>query len=182
MIGNDSGGALSQMLVERRPDAVGRLVLTNCDIDDNFPPFPFNLMPPMARIPGGTRALVGPLRIRALRRLIYGWLAQNPIPDELVESWLSPSIEDREIRANLTATLAAARKQDLIRATASLAGFERPALFAWAPADRFFPITDAREAAAAMPDARVVEIEGSKTFVALDQPQRLADAIRGFIA
>jgi pimeloyl-ACP methyl ester carboxylesterase len=182
VVGNDSGGAISQMLVERRSDAVGRLVLTNCDIDDNFPPFPFNAMPPLARVPGGTAAIVVPLRLRALRRLIYGWLAQNPIPDDLVKSWLVPSWTNRRVRQNLTATLTAVQKQDLVSASANLRSFEGPVLFAWGSSDRFFPITDARRLAATMPDARVVEISDAKTFVALDQPQRLAEAIGAFIA
>ena len=49
LVGNDSGGAMSQVLVTRRPERIGRLVLTNCDTHDNFPPGPFKLMPPLAR-------------------------------------------------------------------------------------------------------------------------------------
>ena len=44
LVGNDSGGAMSQLLLSERPERVGRLVLTNCDTADNFPPFPFNLL------------------------------------------------------------------------------------------------------------------------------------------
>ena len=43
IVGNDSGGAMSQVLVTRRPERVGRLVLTNCDTYDNFPPSIFKL-------------------------------------------------------------------------------------------------------------------------------------------
>jgi pimeloyl-ACP methyl ester carboxylesterase len=181
VIGNDSGGAISQMLVERRPDAVGRLALTNCDIDDNFPPFPFNAMPPLSRVPGGTLSLVAPLRLRPVRGLLYGWLSDKPIADSLLRSWIEPSVSDRRIRADLTATLRAARKDDLVRATARLADFDRPTRFLWGPADRFFPISDAQETAAIMPDATVVPIEGAKTFVALDQPARLAEEIASLV-
>ena len=38
IVGNDSGGAISQILVTRHPERIGRLVLTNCDTHDNFPP------------------------------------------------------------------------------------------------------------------------------------------------
>ena len=44
LVGNDSGGAMSQLMLSERPERVGRLVLTNCDTADNFPPFPFNLL------------------------------------------------------------------------------------------------------------------------------------------
>jgi pimeloyl-ACP methyl ester carboxylesterase len=36
LVGNDTGGALCQMVVTRRPDRIGRLVLTSCDYRDNF--------------------------------------------------------------------------------------------------------------------------------------------------
>ena len=38
IVGNDSGGAMSQVLVTRHPERIGRLVLTNCDTHENFPP------------------------------------------------------------------------------------------------------------------------------------------------
>ncbi len=60
---------------------VERLVLTNCDTEDNFPPFPFNAMPPLARVPGGFVALTVPFRLGAVRRFAYGLLTDRPIPD-----------------------------------------------------------------------------------------------------
>jgi pimeloyl-ACP methyl ester carboxylesterase len=182
VVGNDSGGAVSQMLVARRPDLVGRLVLTNCDTHDNFPPFPFNALPLLARVPGGTRALSAPFRLRAVRRGVYGMLAKRPIPDELVEDWLAPSASSGQIREDLTSLMAGVRKRDLVEATGRLADYERPALLAWAPEDRFFPIERAERIAASMPDARVERIADAKTFVSLDQPQRLAAAIDAFVS
>jgi pimeloyl-ACP methyl ester carboxylesterase len=182
LVGNDSGGAISQMLIARRPELVGRLVLTNCDTDDNFPPFPFNALPPLARLPGGTRALLEPFRLRPVRRAVYGMLAKRPIPDELIDAWLAPSASDPRIREDARKLMAGVRKPDLVEATGRLAGYERPALFAWAPEDRFFGIERATRIAATMPNARVERIADAKTFVALDQPQRLADAIAGFVA
>ncbi|MGZ8666048.1 MAG: alpha/beta fold hydrolase, partial [Solirubrobacterales bacterium] len=74
------------------------------------------------------------------------------------------------------------RNRDLAEATARLAGFERPVLLAWAPEDKLFAIRHAERLAARLPDARIERIAGAKTFVALDQPQRLAEAISAFIA
>ena len=44
IVANDSGGAVSQILVTEMPDRVGRLVLTNCDSFEKFPPGRFKLM------------------------------------------------------------------------------------------------------------------------------------------
>ena len=55
LVGNDSGGAMSQVTATRHPERIGRLVLTNCDTHENFPPGPFKAMPPLAALPAGWR-------------------------------------------------------------------------------------------------------------------------------
>ena len=181
VVGNDTGGAVSQMLTAQRPEVVDRLVLTNCDTEDNFPPFPFNAMPPLARVPGGFRALTVPFRLGPVRRFVYGLLTARPIPPELVDAWLAPSSSDARIREDARRLTAGIRNRDLTEASARLARFERPVLLAWAPEDGLFAIRHAERLASRLPDARIERIAGAKTFVALDQPQRLAEAIGGFV-
>src|SRR5215211_4407897 len=41
LVGNDTGGAMSQIFTAAHPDRVERLILTNCDTLEHFPPFPF---------------------------------------------------------------------------------------------------------------------------------------------
>ncbi len=67
IVGNDSGGAMSQVLVTRHPQRIGRLVLTNCDTHENFPPGIFKAMPPLAKLPGGMTVLSAPLPLRRRR-------------------------------------------------------------------------------------------------------------------
>jgi pimeloyl-ACP methyl ester carboxylesterase len=69
LIGNDTGGALCQPLVTRRPERIGRLVLTSCDYRDNLPPAMFRYLTVAARIPGALPALLAQMRVRRLRRL-----------------------------------------------------------------------------------------------------------------
>src|SRR2546428_6959136 len=38
LVANDTGGALSQLVVTRHPERIGRLGLTNCDAYNKFPP------------------------------------------------------------------------------------------------------------------------------------------------
>ena len=52
LVGNDTGGALCQLVVTRHPERIGRLVLTNCDAYDKFPPSIFKLLFLAANIPG----------------------------------------------------------------------------------------------------------------------------------
>ena len=57
LVGNDTGGGLCQLLIDAHPDSVGRLVLTNCDAFDKFPPFPFNVVFATMRGPRSIRVL-----------------------------------------------------------------------------------------------------------------------------
>lgn len=181
IVGNDSGGAISQILATRRPERVERLVLTNCDMFDKFPPFPFNLMSPLARMPGGMTALQAPFRIGAVGRFTYGMLAQHPIPPELVAAWLEPARRDPGIARDTRKLITAAHKRLTLEAAERLRDFDRPALFAWGTEDRFFKLDYARRLAEVIDDSRVVEIPDAKTFVPLDQPERVAEAIGAFM-
>jgi len=181
IVGNDSGGAISQILVTRHPERIGRLVLTNCDSFERFPPFPFSLMPPIARLPGGMTALAVPFRLGAVRHATYGFFAARPIPKPLVDSWLEPSWRDPLIRRDTRKFTAGIHKRYTLEAAERLRSFERPTLLAWGVADRFFKLSEAERLAEVIPHARVQEIAGGKTFVALDEPQLLGDAIAAFM-
>jgi pimeloyl-ACP methyl ester carboxylesterase len=181
VVGNDSGGALSQILAANHPERVERLVLTNCDVLDKFPPFPFSLMPPLARLPGGMAALAAPFRIGPVARATYGMLAKHPIAPSLVADWLDPTLHDPAIRDNTRLFTAGADKRHTLAAAEKLRGFERPVRFAWATEDRFFKLSQAQRLAAMVPDARIETVFDARTFVALDQPARVAELIAGFV-
>src|SRR5262249_33239306 len=51
LVGNDTGGAVSQCLVGRHPDRIGRLVLTSCDAFEKFPPTTHRYLELAARSP-----------------------------------------------------------------------------------------------------------------------------------
>ncbi|MGH2950708.1 MAG: alpha/beta fold hydrolase [Solirubrobacterales bacterium] len=179
VVGNDSGGAISQMLAAEHPERIERLVLTNSDTYEHFPPFPFNLMGPVARIPGGVMALTLPFRIGAVARATYGLFA-NRMDPELVESWLEPSLTDPAIRRDTRKFTVSVNKRYTLEAAERLRTFDRPVLFAWGIDDRFFKLAHAERLAGALPDARVVEIPDGRTFVQLDRPDAVAEAIAGF--
>jgi pimeloyl-ACP methyl ester carboxylesterase len=180
IVGNDSGGAMSQVLVTRHPERIRRLVLTNCDTYEHFPPAPFNLMPPLARIPGAMTALGLPFRIGAIRRAAFAPFAKRPIPNELSASWMAPSASDAGVKRDLKKVTAGMNKRYTLEAAERLGSSDLPVLFAWAPEDRLFKLSDAERLASAIPNSRIETIPDAKTFVAFDQPQRVADAIASF--
>jgi pimeloyl-ACP methyl ester carboxylesterase len=180
IVGNDSGGAMSQVLVTRHSERIGRLVLTNCDTHENFPPGIFKAMPPIAKLPGGMALLAAPFRIGALARAAFKPFSKQPIPPELVASWMQPGLHDPGVKRDAKKVTAGMNKRYTLEAAQKLRDSKLPILLTWAPGDRFFPIKYAKRLEKEAPNARLVEIQDAKTFVPLDQPAHLADLIAEF--
>jgi pimeloyl-ACP methyl ester carboxylesterase len=181
IVGNDSGGAMSQVLVTRHPQRIGRLVLTNCDTHENFPPGIFKTMPPIAKLPGGMTLLSAPFRIGALSRAAFKPFAKTKIPDELIASWMAPALNDSGVKHDTKKVTAEMNKRYTLEAAERLSNSELPLLLTWAPGDKLFPLKYAERLAQETPNSRIVQIPDAGTFVALDQPQRLADEIATFV-
>jgi pimeloyl-ACP methyl ester carboxylesterase len=182
LVGNDTGGALCQLVVTSAPERVGRLVLTPCDAYDNFLPAMFRPLQVASHVPGATWLIVNSLRPRLARRLpmAFGWLAKHGVPAELSDAFLRPALADRRVRGDLTAILRGISSRYTLDAAARLREFDRPVLIAWAPEDRFFPLDHARRLAATFPQARLETIDDAHTYVSLDQPQRTTELIAEF--
>ena len=183
LVGNDTGGALSQILVTRRPERVGRLVLTSCDYRDNFPPAMFGYFKLAARVPGGIRGLLAPLRLAPLRRLpiAYGWLTKRPIDREASDSYVIPAMTSTEIERDLRNVVAGIDPRYTNEAADRLGQFEKPALMAWSKEDRFFKAEHAERLALDLPDSRLRCVEDSRTFSMEDNPARVAELIAAFV-
>jgi pimeloyl-ACP methyl ester carboxylesterase len=137
LVGNDTGGAVVQLLAADSAARVGRVVLASCDAFDNFPP----------GLTGRTLALAGKLpsalfglvmqqmRLRPMRRLpvAFGWLTRRG-GDAATARWIKPVLTRPEIRRETARVLRAvfADKRLLLRAAESLPAFDRPALVVWA--------------------------------------------------
>ena len=184
LVGNDTGGALCQFLLDTDPSRIGRVVLTNCDGLTTFPPKPFGLILGAARHPGLFRLAMLPTRVAALRHspLAFGLLVQRKLDPARSAGWVEPYLSDAGVRRDAAKLCRAVRPAELADVATRLRRFDGPALFCWAPRDRFFTIDLGRRLAACFADARVVEIADSATFVPLDQPLRLADEIAAFAA
>jgi pimeloyl-ACP methyl ester carboxylesterase len=182
IVGSDTGGGLTQILATRRPERLGRVVLTSCDAFENFPPKLFRYVLAPARVPGAIPVAFAGLRVRRLRRLpiAYGWLSNEPPEPEAEDSYVLPVLKRGDIRRDVRKLLAGLDARHTLDAAAKLTGFEKPVLIAWSADDRFFPPAHAERLARLIPDARLEWIEGARTFSAEDAPERLASLIAGF--
>jgi pimeloyl-ACP methyl ester carboxylesterase len=183
LVANDSGGALSQLVVTRHPERIGRLVLTPCDAYENFLPPLFRYLQWLARVPGGAVVGMQMLRVRLLRRLpiAFGRLTKRPIPREVEDAYVAPILRDAGVRRDTTAFLRGIDKRDTLAAARAFPGFERPVLIVWAKDDKVFPLAHAERMAAAFPDARLETLGDAYSFVPEDQPERLAALIQEFV-
>jgi pimeloyl-ACP methyl ester carboxylesterase len=184
LVGNDTGGALVQLLMGDGAARVGRAVLASCDAFDNFPP----------GLTGKTLVLTGKLpapafglfmqqmRLRPVRRLpiAFGWLTRRG--DAATARWMKPVLTQPAIRRDTVRALraVAADKGLLEKAAERLPGFTRPALVMWASGDRVMPPEHGRRLAELLPDARLAEVPDSYTLIPLDQPASFARLVREF--
>ena len=181
IVGNDSGGAMSQVLVTTHPERIGRLVLTNCDTHENFPPGIFRTLVRIARLPGAMAVINAPFRIDAVARAAFRPFAKTRVPDALIASWMEPGQRDPGVKRDLKKVTVAMDNRHTLEAAEKLRGSDLPILLTWAPGDRFFPLRYAQRLASEAGNARIVEIPDSRTFVPIDQPQRLAEEIAAFV-
>jgi pimeloyl-ACP methyl ester carboxylesterase len=162
---------------------VGRLVLTNCDAFEKFPPFPFNVVFATMRGPRSISLLSKLMKVAALRRSPLGFgLLLHPGDDALTASWVQPMSTDRRIAQNLATLLRAVGAMDLNDVATRLPRFAKPVTIVWGMADRCFTPALGRRLAALFPNATMVEVPGARTFVALDDPAAVVDAISTVVA
>jgi len=185
LVGNDTGGALVQLLIGDGATRVGRVVLASCDAFDNFPPgLTGKTLVLAGRLsPGMFGVFMQQMRLRMIRRLpvAFGWLTRRG--DAATARWMTPVLTQPEIRRDTVRMLRAAMADTklMLAAAEGLPGFDRPALVVWAREDRVMPPEHGRRLAGLFRNGRLVEIEDSYTLIPLDQPARLAQVIREFI-
>jgi pimeloyl-ACP methyl ester carboxylesterase len=182
LVANDTGGAITQFLLDIDDRRVSSVLFTNCDAFDRFPPPPFKQLFHVAKLPGALPAMLPGLRVTTLRHLVgYGPLmAQRPDAAQ-TRSWVEP-LRDGAVRRDLRKVLRGIDPADLQDVSTRLAQFAGPVRCVWGTADRFFRAADGRRLAECFPGGSFIGVDGASTFVALDQPERLAAELVGFLA
>lgn len=184
IVGNDSGGAVTQMAVTTDASRIGRLVLTNCDSFENFPPGTFKLLSKLGKVPGFGYSLAQAMRFEPVIRAPFGFgdLNAQRQPIELLRSFVEPLITDAAIRRDAMKFFGNANARDTLAAAARLPDLDLPALLVWGTEDSLFPMSDAERLHRTLKDATLVPVPGAKAFVPLDRPAEVADAIATFVA
>jgi pimeloyl-ACP methyl ester carboxylesterase len=186
VVANDTaGGLLLLSLATGHPalGRVGRLVLTNCESYDQFPPDALKQASAMARsVPRLAQAMIRlQLRWPAAQRRVISTVTTTGLDRERMASFAGPAVRDRQVAGDLVAAMAGFRPQLLLDAAAAIPRFDRPVLLIWGEACRFFPLPQARRLAADFPHATLVSVPGAGTWVPVDNPAAVAGAIAEFV-
>jgi len=178
LVGNDTGGGLCQFLIDAHPERIGRLVLTNCDAFEKFPPFPFNAVFALMRSRLSVTALMKTMTPTAIRHspVGFGLLSKNLDPT-VTASWLEPTRTDRRIAGDFAALARGIGRTDLTDVAPRLHRFTKPVTVVWGLDDRCFTPELGRRLAALFPDSTMIEVPDASTFVPLDNPAAVSEAI-----
>jgi pimeloyl-ACP methyl ester carboxylesterase len=185
LVGNDSGGAYSQMALARHGDRIGdrvaRLVLTSCETPyDEWPPQPFSGLPAAAADPVVLGRLLKALEDPAIRATppAYGLLLKRPVEIEVSDSYALPASRDEGVLHDVAKAMSSATTAPVREAGERLiADAEIPVLLIWSEEDEVFPIAHAERYASALRHGRLVRIQDSFSFTPEDQPEAVAGAI-----
>jgi pimeloyl-ACP methyl ester carboxylesterase len=182
LIGNDSGGAIAQLVAVASPGRVRSLTLTNCDTHDNWPPEAFRPVHEMATqgiLAGGLEALArDPAGARGT--LASGFENVDVLSDETVagffEGFAVPARAEAVQRyvAGMDNAVTVAIRDDLARLPV-------PTLIVWGTGDEFFDVEWARWLAATIPGTvGCVELEGAKLFFPAERWSEFNAELRRF--
>ncbi|GAS90399.1 alpha/beta fold hydrolase [Mycolicibacterium brisbanense] len=176
LVGNDTGGVVTQLVAVHHPERIGALVLTSCDAFEHFPP---PILKPLIRAAHSKalfRGVAQAVRIPAVRKRAYAGLAHANI-DVLTREWVHTTRSNPAIAEDLRQFTLSLRTEVTTGVAARLPEFDKPTLIAWSADDVFFELGDGERLAQTIPNARLEVIDGARTFSMIDRPDRLADLL-----
>ena len=183
VVANDSGGGIAQIFAARHPERIRSLVLTNCDVHDNWPP------PAFQRAVAAAKAGVfGPIGQRMLADLTVArstFAVSYERPDlvsaETFQTYLAPIFSTAGATRNLERFIASMDCRQTTAIQPLLRRLEAPTLIVWATDDIFFPVSWAYWLRDTIPGARrVIELDGARLFFPEERPDALASPLREF--
>lgn len=183
VVANDTGVALTQLLMAEHPERLARVVLTPGDALDCFFPPMVRPLQYAARVPGAMWLLTRLVRWPAIARspAAFGLLTGQPLSREVLTSYLGPAREDAAVRRDLRRVLVGVHPRYTLAAAERLPGFSKPVLLVAADREKVFPARLADRLAELLPDVRRATVADSYTFVPEDQPAELARLLVEFL-
>ena len=139
IVGNDTGGAICQLMLAGETSRIGAAVLTNCDAFGAFPPRALAPLFFAGRHPALVACLVPGLRSARVRtgRFGFGPLTSAPLDAELTREWIEP-LARTAIRRDLAAFARGVHPRVLVDAADRFGQFAGPVRVLWGDDDAYF--------------------------------------------
>jgi pimeloyl-ACP methyl ester carboxylesterase len=180
LVGNDTGGAIAQLIAVRIPERIRTLTLTDCDTHDNWPPAEFAPIHELAE-QGTLAGVLGALAAdpaAARATLTTSFEHPDQLPDDTIRGFFGPFSEPARAAAiqdyvcGMDHGVTVAIRDDL-------AHLHVPTLVVWGDADVFFDVSWATWLAETIPGTvRRVEVPGAKLFHPFERPEVLNGELR----
>jgi len=183
LVGNDSGGGISQIFAALYPQRVRSLTLTDCDTHDNWPPEAFKPFLAMAAA-GGLR---GTLEAMLADKSVYrspqalGPAYEHPeqLTDDIIEKYLRPFLRSEQRLHDLERFLAAFDNKHTLAIEDRLKALKTPTLIVWGTDDIYFDVKWAHWLGDNIPGTRRrVELQGARIFFPEERWQDFDNELR----
>jgi pimeloyl-ACP methyl ester carboxylesterase len=187
LIGNDSGGGISQIFAALNPKRIRSLVITNSDTHNNWPPEafkPFVEMTIAGGLPNTLKALTGDKSVyRSPGALGPAYENPNTVSDADIDIYLQPFLRSEQRTRDLARFVAAFDHKHTLQIEAQLRELKAPALIVWGTDDIYFPVKWAYWLAGTLPAAKdPVELEGARLFFPEERPEEFNKLLRKHFA
>jgi pimeloyl-ACP methyl ester carboxylesterase len=176
--GNDTGGAICQIMLGGDTSRIGAAVLTDCDAFGTFPPRGLAPLFLALRHPAVVAFLAPQLRSKLVRHgpLAYGMLSSARLDSGLSRDWVQP-LASKAIRHDL-ARFARQVDSDVLQDAASrFSQFTGSVRVLWGDSDAYFGVKLGQQLSEAFPRASLTTVPGGRTFLPLDHPDVVASEI-----
>ncbi|MFF7944700.1 alpha/beta fold hydrolase [Nocardia gamkensis] len=185
LVANDTGGGVllsalgaSSLDLSR----ISKIVLTNCDSFEHFPPKEFAPLVRLCRISD----LVGQLLLKMLttRRGIEKFVESvslKGIDPQLYADIFGGFLTSAEVRRDAVRFTADLDPRYTLAAVQAIENCSVPVLILWGADDPMFPLSHAERLGSTFPRAAIQIVNGSRTYVMVDQPEATAESIRSFV-
>jgi len=169
LVGNDSGGGISQIFAAIYPERIRSLTLTDCDTHDNWPPEAFKPFLAMAAGGGLRRTLDTMLADKNVYRSpqALGPAYEHPgrVSDATIETYLRPFVKTERRTRDLERFLAAFDNKHTLAVEARLKTLKVPTLITWGTDDIYFDVKWSHWLADNIPGTRRrVEFKDARIF------------------
>jgi pimeloyl-ACP methyl ester carboxylesterase len=184
LVGNDSGGGITQIFAALNPNRVRSLTLTDCDTHDNWPPEAFKPFVEMVAAGGLSKMLNAMLAdksiYRSLGALGPGYERPETATDEDIEIYLRPHLRSEQRTRDLERFVGAFDHKHTLAIEPQLRRLKAPTLIVWGTDDVYFPVKWAHWLAEAIPGAKPpVELPGARIFFPEERAETFNQLLRG---